>query len=86
MIQLSIKAKANDDVLHLNVESIFTSCFEEGKVVLHFAPTADFKELLNAALEYGWELYRYPSDGHVGLTINLDEIFRVKHIESANKG
>lgn len=86
MIQLSIKAKANGDVLFLNVENVFTTCVEEDKVVLHFAPTYDFKELLNIALEYNWELYRYPSDGHVGLTINLDEIFRVKTIESANKG
>jgi len=86
MIQITIKAKSNGDVFHLNVENVFTASFEEGNVVLHFAPTYDFKELLNIALEYGWELYRYPSDGHVGLTISLDEIFRVKTIESVNEG
>jgi hypothetical protein len=87
MIQVSIKAKNSKqhEVVCLYVESIFTECFEEDKVVLHFVPKYNFKELLNMALEYNWELYRYPSDGHVGLTINLDEIFRVKTIESANE-
>ena len=87
MIQVSIKIKNSEqhEVVCLYVQNIFTKCFEEDKVVLHLPPTYDFKVLLNMALEYKWELYRYPSDGHVGLTINLDEIFRVKTIESANE-
>lgn len=87
MIQVSIKIKNSEqhEVVCLYVKDIFTKCFEEDKVVLHFAPIYDFKVLLNMAVEYKWELYRYPSDGHVGLTINLDEIFSVKTIESVNK-
>jgi hypothetical protein len=88
MIQVSLKIKGSEPCQTecFAVESIFTECFEEDKVVLHFVPKYNFKELLNMALEYNWELYRYPSDGHVGLTINLDEIFRVKTIESVNEG
>ena len=82
MIQVSIKTKNSEqhEVVCFYVENVFTKCSEEGKVVLHFTPKYDFMVLLNMALEYKWELYKYPSDGHVGLTINLDEIFRVKTI------
>lgn len=87
MIIVSIRTKNSEqpEVVCLYVENVFTKCFEEGKVVLHLPSTYDFMVLLNMALEYKWELYRYPSDGHVGLTINLDEIFRVRTIESANE-
>ncbi len=83
MIQVSIKIKGNEPCQTecFAVESIFTECLTPNKVVLHFAATEPFKRLLNISLKYGWELYRYAEDNHVGLTVNEDEIFWVKYTD-----
>jgi len=82
MIQVSIKIK--NELCQTEcfaVESIFTECLAANKVVLHFAATEPFKRLLNISLKYGWELYRYSEDNHVGLTVNEDEIFWVEYTD-----
>lgn len=81
MIIVSIKIKNNEqhEVVTLSVERIFT-CLTDNKVVLHFAATESFKRLLNISLKYGWELYRYAEDSHVGLTVNEDEIFWLQYL------
>ena len=83
MIQVSIKIKGDEPCKTecFSVESIFTETLQPNKVVLHFAATEPFKRLLNISLKYGWELYRYAEDNHVGLTVNEDEIFWVKYID-----
>ena len=82
MIQVSIKIKNNEqhEVVCLSVERIFTECITPNKVVLHFSANEPFKKLLNLSLKYGWELYRYAEDNHVGLTVNEDEIFWVQYL------
>ncbi len=72
--------KINNDVHkveHLTVNSIFTG--DAGNVVLHFASEVPFRDLLKLSLKYRWQLYRYPNDSHVGLTVNENDIFSVNY-------
>lgn len=82
MMKVSIKIKGDEpcNTECLVVESIFTGT-ALNKVVLHFSPCEVFRDLLNLSLKYGWELYRYPQDNHVGLTVNEDEIFWIKYLD-----
>lgn len=82
MIQVSIRIKDSEqhEVVCLCVESIFTGMCLTNGVVLHFPKDEPFNRLLDISLQHRWELYRYPSDGHVGLTIKEDEIFQVKYL------
>ena len=81
MISVSIKIKGETlQTECLQVESIFTECITPNKVVLHFSANEPFKKLLNLSLKYGWTLYKYAEDNHVGLTVNEDEIFWVQYL------
>lgn len=82
MIQVSIQIKNSEqhETECLSVESIFAESTTPNKVVLHFSALEPFKRLLNLSLKHGWELYRYPEDGHIGLTVNEDEIYMVKYL------
>lgn len=77
---ISVSFKFQDGTTEcLAVESIFTDCLESDEVVLHFSADVPFIKLLNLSLKYNWGLYKYAEDGHVGLTVNANEIFMVKY-------
>lgn len=81
MISVSIKPQQTPigDVECLRVDHIFTETVDN-RVVLHFPKDESFRKLLNLSLKYGWELYKYPQDNHVGLYVNECEIFMVQYL------
>lgn len=81
MIQVSIKPHQTPlgQVECFTVDNIFTDTVDN-RVVLHFSKDENFRKLLNLSLKYGWEMYKYAEDNHVGIYVNECEIFWVKYL------
>jgi hypothetical protein len=86
MIIISLKptnATKNGETLILAAKSVFinSETLNPNSAVIHLPSDEPFGKLFKISLDYKWELYRYSADNHVGLTVNLDEIYSVKYTE-----
>ena len=81
MFSIRLRPKAEpQQTEHLIVEGVFTECLTPDRVVLHFGADESFRKLLGLSVRYGWTLYRYAEDNHVGLYVNEDEIYMVQSL------
>lgn len=73
-----VSFKINGDAITQRVETIYINDICK-RVVLHYSKEDDIMKLLQFSFKYNLELYKYADDGHVGITIPAESIFRLEY-------